>query len=146
MALPVIFMKVVQQLALDEQRHFPLASGVVLQDFYIDECYLGRQTRENLKRLTNKVLGALKENVDSVKLWIDTSISLSWINISPHLLKTFDANRVSQIQQLSKDFQRRHISSECNFADTLSRGLDAKTLAACEPEPSCLDISTQDAV
>ncbi|GFQ77683.1 integrase catalytic domain-containing protein [Trichonephila clavata] len=104
-----------------------------------------------LVKLTNKVLAALKEGVDSVKLWTDSSIALSWINTSPHLLKTFVANRVSQIQQLSKDFQWRHISSECNPADALSRGLDAKTLAAYElwwngPGPSTPDISTQDAV
>ncbi|GFQ77818.1 integrase_H2C2 domain-containing protein [Trichonephila clavata] len=85
-----------------------------------------------LVKFTNKVLAALKERVDSVKLWTDSSIALSWINTSPHLLKTFVANRVSQIQQLSKDFQWRHIPSECNPADALSRGLDAKTLAACE--------------
>ncbi|GFR26833.1 DUF1758 domain-containing protein [Trichonephila clavata] len=41
-----------------------------------------------LLKLTNKVLAALKENVDSVKLWIDSSIALSWINTSPHLLLT----------------------------------------------------------
>ncbi|GFR13869.1 integrase_H2C2 domain-containing protein, partial [Trichonephila clavata] len=104
-----------------------------------------------LVKFTNKVLAALKERVDSVKLWTYSSIALSWINTSPHLLKTFVANRVSQIQQLSKDFQWRHISSECNPADALSRGLDAKTLAACEiwwsgPGSSTLDISTQDAV
>ncbi|GFQ78109.1 integrase_H2C2 domain-containing protein [Trichonephila clavata] len=104
-----------------------------------------------LVKLINKVLAAVKERVDSVKLWTDSSIALSWINTSPHLLKTFVANRVSQIEQLSKDFQWRHISSECNPADALSRGLDAKTLATCElgwsgPEPSTLDISTQDVV
>ncbi|GFX40136.1 uncharacterized protein TNCV_4317721 [Trichonephila clavipes] len=53
-------------------------------------------------------------------------------------------------QQLSKDFQWRHISSKCNPADFLSQGLDAKTLGACElwwtgSESSTLDISTQDA-
>ncbi|GFQ82556.1 integrase_H2C2 domain-containing protein [Trichonephila clavata] len=63
-----------------------------------------------LVKLTNKVLAAPKERVDSLKLWTDSSIALSWINTSPHLLKTFVANRVSQIQQLLKDFQWRHIS------------------------------------
>ncbi|GFQ90846.1 integrase catalytic domain-containing protein [Trichonephila clavata] len=85
-----------------------------------------------LVKLTNKVLAALKERVDSVRPWADSSIALSWINTSPLLLKKFLANKVSQIQQLSKDFQWRHISSECNPADALSRGLDAKTIAACE--------------
>ncbi|GFR00402.1 integrase_H2C2 domain-containing protein [Trichonephila clavata] len=104
-----------------------------------------------LVKLTIKVLVAIKERVDSVKLWTDSSITLAWINTSPHLLKTFVANRLSQIQQLSKDFQWRHISSECHPADALSRGLNAKTFAACElwwrgPEPSTLDISTPDGV
>ncbi|GFT01225.1 integrase catalytic domain-containing protein [Trichonephila clavipes] len=43
-----------------------------------------------------------------------------------------DADRVHAvvIQQLSKDFQWKLISSEVNPADVLSRGLDVKELAA----------------
>ncbi|GFY71092.1 transposon Ty3-I Gag-Pol polyprotein [Trichonephila inaurata madagascariensis] len=76
-----------------------------------------------LVKLTDKVLAALKESVNSVQVGTDSSLALSWTNT--HLLRTFVANGVSQIRQQSKDFQLRHISLECNPADTLSRGLDA---------------------
>ncbi|GFY18218.1 integrase_H2C2 domain-containing protein [Trichonephila clavipes] len=96
------------------------------------------------------ILVELDDEIQMIE-WTDSSIVLSWISASPHLLKTFVANRVSQIQQLSKDFQWRHIFSKCNPTDALSGCLDAKTLVACElwwtgPEPSILDISTQDVV
>ncbi|GBN91970.1 hypothetical protein AVEN_147041-1, partial [Araneus ventricosus] len=37
---------------------------------------------------------------------------------------------LKRIQQLTKDFQWKHIPSECNPADLISRGLDVKALAA----------------
>ncbi|GFY41661.1 integrase catalytic domain-containing protein [Trichonephila inaurata madagascariensis] len=83
-----------------------------------------------LSKLTRKVISALKMQIESVQLWSDSTIALAWINTPPNQLKTFVSNRVSQIQQLSKDFQWKHISSEVNPADVLSRGQDIKELAA----------------
>ncbi|GBL91112.1 hypothetical protein AVEN_184477-1 [Araneus ventricosus] len=83
-----------------------------------------------LSKLTHKVISALKMQIESVQLWSDSTIALAWINTPPNLLKTFVSNRVSQIQQLTKDFQWKHIPSECNPADLISRGLDVKALAA----------------
>ncbi|GBN98193.1 hypothetical protein AVEN_154690-1 [Araneus ventricosus] len=83
-----------------------------------------------LSKLTHKVISALKMQIESVQLWSDSTIALAWINTPPNLLKTFISNRVSQIQQLTKDFQWKHIPSECNPADLISRGLDVKALAA----------------
>ncbi|GFW16478.1 DUF5641 domain-containing protein [Trichonephila clavipes] len=68
--------------------------------------------------------------IESDQLWSDSTIALAWINTPPNQLKTVVSNRVSQIQQLFKDFQWKHISSEVNPADVLSRGLDVKELAA----------------
>ncbi|KFM82032.1 hypothetical protein X975_09549, partial [Stegodyphus mimosarum] len=70
-----------------------------------------------LSKLMQKVLEALKLKIDDVKLWSDSSIALAWINTSPHLLKTFVSNRVSQIQQLTSNYQWEHVSSEMNPAD-----------------------------
>ncbi|GFR01449.1 integrase_H2C2 domain-containing protein [Trichonephila clavata] len=47
----------------------------------------------------------------------------------PNLLKTLVGNRVSQIQQLSKDFQWKLISLEGNPADVISCELEVKELA-----------------
>ncbi|GBN05659.1 hypothetical protein AVEN_2966-1 [Araneus ventricosus] len=83
-----------------------------------------------LSKLTHKVISALKMQIESVQLWSDSTIALEWINTPPNLLKTFVCNRVSQIQQLTKDFQWKYIPSECKPADLISRGLDVKALAA----------------
>ncbi|CAK9816560.1 hypothetical protein ANTQUA_LOCUS9005 [Anthophora quadrimaculata] len=54
--------------------------------------------------------------------WSDSMITLHWINTAPHTLKPFVANRISKIQNSSKPSQWRHIPSEHNPADILSRG------------------------
>ncbi|GFT17767.1 integrase catalytic domain-containing protein [Trichonephila clavipes] len=60
------------------------------------------------------------------------SQALAWINSPSNLLKTFVSSRVSQIQQLSRDFQWQHVPSELNPADLISRELEVKTLAISE--------------
>ncbi|GBN15570.1 hypothetical protein AVEN_55008-1 [Araneus ventricosus] len=104
-----------------------------------------------LSKLTHKVMSALKMEIESVQLWSDSTIALAWINTPPNLLKTFVSNRVSQIQQLTKDFQWKHIPSECNPADLISRGLDVKALAANDlwwkgPDLENLTASTPDSL
>ncbi|KFM79003.1 hypothetical protein X975_00932, partial [Stegodyphus mimosarum] len=82
-----------------------------------------------LSKLMQRV-GALKLKIDDVKLRSDSSIALALINTSPHLLKTFVSNRVSQIQQLTSNYQWGHVSSKMNPADIISRGSDATTLGS----------------
>ncbi|GFY28751.1 uncharacterized protein TNCV_3441181 [Trichonephila clavipes] len=85
-----------------------------------------------LAKLIHKVKAALKMQINSVNLYSDSTIALAWINSPSNLLKTFVSNRVSQIQELSRDFQWQHVPSELNPADLISRGLDDKTLATSE--------------
>lgn len=54
--------------------------------------------------------------------WSDSTITLHWIRTSSHKLKTFVANRVSQIQEDTRVGVWRHVPSEDNPADALSRG------------------------
>ncbi|GFY54109.1 integrase catalytic domain-containing protein [Trichonephila inaurata madagascariensis] len=56
------------------------------------------------------------------------SITLSWIKTPPHLLKTFVANRVAKIQELTLNLSWHRISSEINPADLVSRGLNVSDL------------------
>ncbi|GFS84585.1 integrase catalytic domain-containing protein [Nephila pilipes] len=100
-----------------------------------------------LSQLVNKVIRALKLNIDSIQLFTDSSIALLWINTSPHLLKTFVCNRVVQIQELSKDFNWKLVSSKSNPANLFSRGLETKALAASElwwKGPDCSRINLSD--
>ncbi|GFW10389.1 uncharacterized protein TNCV_5097401 [Trichonephila clavipes] len=52
MTAPYLATRVLQQLAQDEEKDLPLASGVLLQDFYMDDCLSGASELsefENLK-------------------------------------------------------------------------------------------------
>ncbi|XP_066600991.1 uncharacterized protein [Prorops nasuta] len=64
-------------------------------------------------------------NVDSIKkviFWCDSTIVLNWINTPTHLLKTYVANRVSTIQDITNAKDWRHIRTDDNPADAISRG------------------------
>ncbi|GFX09459.1 DUF1758 domain-containing protein [Trichonephila clavipes] len=81
-----------------------------------------------LSKLIRKVINALKMNLSQINLFSDSTIALSWIKTPPHLLKTFVANRVAKIQELTVKFSWHHISSESNPADLVSRGLNVSDL------------------
>ncbi|XP_035232408.1 uncharacterized protein LOC118204190, partial [Stegodyphus dumicola] len=71
-----------------------------------------------------RVISALEISVNNVYLWSDSMIVLSWIQKEPYQLKTFVANRVATIQELTNGHQWRHVSSKENPSDLISRGLD----------------------
>ncbi|XP_015122594.1 uncharacterized protein LOC107045017 [Diachasma alloeum] len=54
--------------------------------------------------------------------WSDSTVALHWIRTSPHLLQRFVANRVSRIQDLTKNIEWRHVRTHDNPADAVSRG------------------------
>ncbi|GFX06023.1 integrase catalytic domain-containing protein [Trichonephila clavipes] len=74
-------------------------------------------------KLMEKVKEALNLQITAVHFWSDSTIVISWIHRESRELKTFVANRVSKIHQLSSRDQWHHIASEQNPADVLSRGL-----------------------
>jgi hypothetical protein len=55
-----------------------------------------------------------------------SSIVLQWIKSSPHTLKTFVANRVSEIQNKTNIDDWRHVPTTDNPADLISRGQTPK--------------------
>ena len=75
-----------------------------------------------LSKLATQVTATLKISLEKTILWSDSTITLHWIKNSPHLLKTFVANRVADIQGRSEPDQWRHVRSADNPADALSRG------------------------
>ncbi|XP_076638833.1 uncharacterized protein LOC143350692 [Colletes latitarsis] len=77
-----------------------------------------------LIKLYNMVVKILQIEFQTTTFWSDSTIVLHWINTTPHTLKPFVANRVNQIQKDSRYNQWRHVPSECNAADVLSRGLN----------------------
>ena len=58
-------------------------------------------------------------------------IVLSWLATSASKWKTFVANRVSQIQELTTGCEWRHVASTSNPADLISRGTNPEALKNC---------------
>ncbi|KAL7724966.1 hypothetical protein ACLKA6_009755 [Drosophila palustris] len=54
--------------------------------------------------------------------WSDSTIVLSWIREAPSNFNVFVSNRIAQIQERTKGMTWRHVPSEMNPADVLSRG------------------------
>ena len=76
-----------------------------------------------LTNLYITTIEALKLKVGEVYLWSDSTIVLSWVNSEPFELKTFVANRVSAIQSKANREYWKHVRTQDNPADIISRGL-----------------------
>ncbi|GFS66878.1 integrase catalytic domain-containing protein [Trichonephila clavipes] len=97
-----------------------------------------------LAKLMHKVKQALRMDIISVFFWTDSTIVLSWMKNESRNLKTFVANRVVIIQQLT-ELNKWHVPSEQNPADIISRGLDPEKIQRSELwlfEPAFLEVSS----
>ncbi|XP_076483472.1 uncharacterized protein LOC143304879 [Bombus vancouverensis nearcticus] len=65
---------------------------------------------------------ALSHSTTRMVYWTDSAIVLHWLTTSPHTLKTFVANRVSEIQRKTSIGSWRHVPTHDNPADLISRG------------------------
>jgi len=74
-----------------------------------------------LARLQREAINTLNINPSKTVFWSDSSVVLHWLKTSPHLLKTFVGNLVSEIQELTNAGEWRHVRSEDNPADAISR-------------------------
>jgi Pao retrotransposon peptidase/Family of unknown function (DUF5641)/Putative peptidase (DUF1758)/Reverse transcriptase (RNA-dependent DNA polymerase)/Integrase zinc binding domain len=83
-------------------------------------------------RQVDRILHVLSKPIDQVTLWSDSTIVLCWIRMVPATLMTFVGNRVAEIQELTSSFVWKHIRSQHNPADVISRGLDACDIMSCE--------------
>lgn len=59
---------------------------------------------------------------DKVVLWCDSTIVLHWLKTSAHTLKSYVATRVSEVQEFTNTCVWRHVRSEDNPADAVSKG------------------------
>ena len=75
-----------------------------------------------LARLYNETIAALPLKIDRKIFWSDSTIVLQRLKKSPQSLPTFEANRVRGIQTLEREIEWRHVRSQDNPADSLSRG------------------------
>ncbi|GJQ70763.1 hypothetical protein Trydic_g23054, partial [Trypoxylus dichotomus] len=80
-----------------------------------------------LARLMERLTRYLSLQFRKTCYWTDSSIVLSWLK-SPKTFKTFVANRIAEIQELTNIADWHHIGTKENPADLLSRGTTSSTL------------------
>ncbi|GFW26216.1 DUF1758 domain-containing protein [Trichonephila clavipes] len=66
---PYLATRVLQQLALDEEKDFPLASEVLLQDFYIDDCLSGASELSEFEKLKSELMQLLQRGGMTLHKW-----------------------------------------------------------------------------
>ena len=76
------------------------------------------------------VRSELRLSVKNSTFWTDSMIVLHYLLNTKKRFKTFVANRVAMILNGSVSSQWRHVGTESNPADDVSRGLDAQTLVS----------------
>ncbi|GFX99711.1 integrase catalytic domain-containing protein [Trichonephila clavipes] len=89
----------------------PTTTGISLNDILLKA------------QLVKKILSTLRLNISDIVLHTDSTIALAWLNTPANRLKTFVANRVAKVQELTEGFQWNHVPSVLNPADLVSWGL-----------------------
>ena len=79
-----------------------------------------------LTSLMSVVKNSVTIDVSRIVYWTESTIVLHWIKSSPHTLKTFVANRVVEIQTKTNIADWRHVPTDDNPADLISRGQTPK--------------------
>jgi len=76
-----------------------------------------------------KTIGALNIRINESSLWTDFSILLTWIQGPPNKWKTFVGHIVALIQEETASVSWRHVPSQSNPADLISRGIEQTNLS-----------------
>ena len=74
---------------------------------------------------------ALNNTTGESYLWTDPSTTLTGIQGPPNNRKTYVSNRVAIIQEETPSAIWRHLPSQSNPADLISRGIEPTTLSTC---------------
>ncbi|KAH9639149.1 hypothetical protein HF086_018217 [Spodoptera exigua] len=83
-------------------------------------------------RLYNKVVKSLRVKAASTVFWTDSTILLGWLKMLPFKLHTFVRNRIGEILDLTGDCVWRHVPTEYNPADYISRGVSVESIQALD--------------
>lgn len=79
-------------------------------------------------RLAKSIQEETRIQFQDVKFFTDSTITLAWIQSPSRSFKPFVSSRVGEIQSNSDPSQWKHIPSEDNVADDLSRGISVDEL------------------
>ncbi|GFX77104.1 uncharacterized protein TNCV_1073041 [Trichonephila clavipes] len=108
------------RLITSKSRVAPIKSLTILR---LELCAAGL-----LAKLVKRVVAALQLETAELYLWSDSMIVLAWLRKEPKDLKTFVQNRVAKIQELYPNQLWRHVPSDQNPTDLVSRRVDPDKL------------------
>ncbi|KAH9640754.1 hypothetical protein HF086_007325 [Spodoptera exigua] len=79
-------------------------------------------------RLYDKVKSSLRVEIGRVYCWTDSTIVLGWLQMMPTKLQPFVRNRVAEVLDKAGNCTWRHVPTDKNPADLISRGVDIGVL------------------
>ena len=80
-------------------------------------------------RLSKIIQKESRLEFNEIIYFTDSTIVLAWIQSTSRVYKQFVSSRIGEIQSNSNPSQWRHIPSECNVADDVSRGIAVDDLS-----------------
>lgn len=83
-------------------------------------------------RLVKRVVMSMDIKFNKIILWSDSTIVLGWLKMAPSMLKPFISNRVAEIQELTSNYEWRHVPTSDNPADLITRGVQPDQLKHVE--------------
>ncbi|XP_061710770.1 uncharacterized protein LOC133520395 [Cydia pomonella] len=83
-------------------------------------------------RLYEKVVDSLRISFKSITFWTDSTIVLGWLRMLPSKLQPFVRNRVAEILEKTGNCTWRHVPTQENPADHVSRGIPASLLKSLD--------------
>ncbi|GFT85759.1 uncharacterized protein TNCV_4027051 [Trichonephila clavipes] len=120
---PYLVQITLTQLSMEEEANFPISASFRFKKTF-ERCPLWCCNAKLVKR----VVAALKLETAKIYLWLNSMIVFAWLRIEQMELKTFVQNRVAKIQEHYPNQLWRHVPSDQNPADLVSRGVDPDKL------------------
>lgn len=81
-----------------------------------------------LTQFAAKVSQSWGIEIKDFRFWSDSKVVLGWLNSQPSRLKTYVANRMEQILEVTDASQWQYVNTNHNPADIISRAIDAHEL------------------
>ncbi|XP_008178571.1 uncharacterized protein LOC103307898 [Acyrthosiphon pisum] len=79
-------------------------------------------------QLARKTVEAWGLSIKDIQLWTSSMVVLGWFKSQISRLKTYVANRINQIMEITESEQWRHVRIDENPADILSQGVTPREL------------------
>lgn len=115
--------EITTRLILSKSRVAPMTPTTITR---LELC--GAVVLAELMKFVINTMRHMKIEAKDVKLWTDSQTALQWISNDPSRWQMFVANRVVAIQKATRIEQWRHVRSEDNPADLISRGASPNDL------------------